>query len=88
MYSGNAYKGDELWFDDMSIEDLTDDITCPPVSNYGYTARGFSGLENNFISINQLGYYQNLEKIATFGDNYGDFTYGAKYFKLDKVYDY
>ena len=88
MYSGNAQAGDEIWFDDMSIEDLTDDVTCPPVLNYGYTARGFSGLENNFISVNQLGYYQNLEKTAAFGDNYGDFTYGAKYFKLDKTYDY
>ena len=87
-YSGNACEGDELWFDDMSIEDLTDDTASPPVYNYGYTARGFSGLENNFISVNQLGYYQNLEKIATFGDNYGDFTYGAKCFKLNQVYDY
>ena len=88
MYSGNAEEGDEIWFDDMSIEDLTDDTTSPPVYNYGYTARGFSGLENNFISVNQLGYYQNLEKIATFGDNYGDFTYDAKCFKLNQVYDY
>ncbi|WP_295094671.1 glycoside hydrolase family 9 protein, partial [Ruminococcus sp.] len=87
-YSGNAQSGDEIWFDDMSIEDLTDDTTNSPVYNYGYTARGFSGLENNFISVNQLGYYQNLEKTATLGDNYGDFTYGAKYFKLDQVYDY
>ena len=87
-YSGNAQSGDEIWFDDMSIEDLTDDTTNPPVYNYGYTARGFSGLENNFISVNQLGYYQNLEKTATLGDNYGDFTYGAKYFELDQVYDY
>ncbi|WP_028517708.1 glycoside hydrolase family 9 protein [Ruminococcus flavefaciens] len=87
-YSGNAKEGDEIWFDDMSIEDLTDDTTNPPVYNYGYTARGFSGLENNFISVNQLGYYKGLEKIAAFGDNYGDFTYGAKYFKLDQTYDY
>ena len=87
-YSGNAYEGDELWFDDMSIEDLTDDTTNPPVYNYGYTARSFSGLENNFISVNQLGYYQNLEKTATLGNNKGDFTYGAKYFELDDIYDY
>ncbi|MBR5682123.1 MAG: carbohydrate binding domain-containing protein [Ruminococcus sp.] len=87
-YSGNAHEGDELWFDDMSIEDLTDDITCPPVFNYGYTARGFSGLENNFISVNQLGYYKGLEKTATLGNNKGDFTYGAKYFELDDIYDY
>ncbi len=87
-YSGNAQYGDEIWFDDMSIVDLTDDINCPPVLNYGYTARGFSGLENNFISVNQLGYYQDLEKIATLGNNKGDFTYGAKYFELDQTYDY
>ena len=87
-YSGNAHEGDEIWFDDMSIEDLTDDTTTPPVLNYGYTARGFSGLENNFISVNQLGYYQGLEKTATLGDNKGDFTYDAKYFELDQIYDY
>ena len=88
MYSGNAKAGDEIWFDDMSIVDLTDDTTSPPVYNYGYTARGFSGLENNFISVNQLGYYQGLDKIATLGNNKGDFTYGAKYFDLDRRYDY
>ncbi|MBR0511323.1 MAG: glycoside hydrolase family 9 protein [Ruminococcus sp.] len=87
-YSGNAYKGDELWFDDMSIEDLTDDITSPPVYNYGYTARGFSGLTNNYISVNQLGYYTGLAKNATLGDNAGDFVYGAESIELTDSYDY
>ena len=87
-YAGNAVEGDELWFDDMSIEDLTDSTTIPPASSYGYTARGFSGLENNFISVNPLGYYKGLEKTATLGDNNGDFTCGAKYFKLEEKYDY
>ena len=87
-YSGNTREGDEIWFDDMSIEDLTDDTTTPPVLNYGYTARGFSGLENNFISVNQLGYYKDLKKTATLGDNKGDFTHDAKYITLDQTYDY
>lgn len=87
-YSGNAKSGDEIWFDDMSIEDLTDKEYVPPVSSFGYTNRGFSGLENNFISVNQLGYYKGLEKTATLGNNKGDFIYGAESIELTDSYDY
>ena len=87
-YSGNAYKGDELWFDDMSIEDLTDKEYVPPVYSFGYTNRGFSGLTNNYISVNQLGYYTGLAKNATLGDNAGDFVYGAESIELTDSYDY
>ena len=87
-YQGNACVGDELWFDDMSIQDLTEEITDPPVSTYGYTNRGNSGLENNYISVNQLGYYTNLEKHATLSDNSGDFLYGAKTIELEDRYDF
>ena len=88
QYQGNAREGDELWFDDMSIYDMTEDISEPPAQSLGYTARGFSGLENNYISVNQLGYYQGLEKTATLGDNYGDLTNGSSVIKLDQRYTY
>ena len=88
MYQGNAQEGDEIWFDEMSIFDLTEDSVSQPVYSYGYTSRGFSGLENNYISVNQLGYYQGLDKIATLGDNYGDITHEASVIKLDGKYTY
>ena len=71
-YGGNAQAGDELWFDDMSIEDLTDPDYIPPENHYGLTSRSFSGLENNYISVNQLGYFPGLAKTAVLGDNGGD----------------
>ena len=87
-YGGNAAAGDELWFDNMSIEDITDPDTPPPVLDYGYAARGFSGLENNFISVNQLGYYPQLAKHATLGDNAGDMLPGAQRIELSGSYTY
>lgn len=87
-YAGNAQSGDELWFDDMSIEDLTDPDGPGTYWYLGYTTRGNSGLENNYISVNQLGYYPKLEKIAVLGDNKGDVTYGAPVIDLDGEYTY
>ena len=86
-YGGNAQDGDELWFDDMSIKDITWNEEIPQ-SSYGYTARGYSGLENNFISVNQLGYLPGLAKIATLSDNSGDVLYEAETLNLDSSYDY
>ncbi len=87
-FEGNAQEGDELWFDDMSIECLTcDDCDADPGKSYGATDRNYSvvghpelqvdGEPVNFISVNQIGYYSNLAKIATLGDNQGDIVYGA-----------
>ena len=87
-YQGNAVEGDELWFDDMSIDDLTESGDVPQTGSFGYTARGFSGLENNYISVNQLGYYPGLSKTATLGDNKGDITSGAKCIELTDSYKY
>ncbi len=87
-YQGNAMAGDELWFDDMSIEDLTDDILTPHTLKFGYTSRGYSGLANNYISVNQLGYYQGLEKIATLGDNKGDIVFDMPTIDLEEVQGY
>lgn len=93
-YGGNAKDGDEIWFDNMSIEC----VTCPdeyaegtcnsnPDESYGATNRDYSaaghddmkvgGKTVNFISVNQIGYYPNLAKTATLGDNNGDILHGA-----------
>jgi endoglucanase len=89
-YGGNAQEGDEIWFDNMSIVDTTgsqDD--ADPTTSYGMTNRDFSGLENNFISVNQIGYYTNLAKTATLGDNKGDPLYGSSKIDLTKdSYEY
>ncbi len=87
-YGGNAVQGDEIWFDDMSVEDITDTETVPDVTTYGYTGRRFSGLENNYISVNQLGYYPDLAKSATLSDDRGDVVYGAKPIELSGSYDF
>lgn len=87
-YGGNVQSGDELWFDDMSIEDLSDPDYVPPQLSFGYTSRSFSGLENNYISVNQLGYDPAYAKIATLGDNQGDLYYDAQAITLSGAYDY
>ena len=86
-YGGNAQKGDELWFDDMSIMDITgSDNDADPNNHYGAISRDYSGLENNYISVNQLGYYPELAKIAVLGDNQGDVFYGASNIDLSGTY--
>lgn len=79
-YGGNAQVGDELWFDNMHIIDKTSD-ELEEIKSYGRTSRDWSpelgtmttGKDTvNFISVNQVGYYSNLSKIATLGDNAGD----------------
>ena len=96
-YGGNAQKGDQIWFDNMSIECVTcgDDGPCnaDPNESYGATNRDYSAAEHpemmvngelvNFISVNQIGYYSNLAKIATLGDNQGDILHGASKITLD-----
>ncbi len=95
-YGGNAQSGDEIYFDNMSIECTTcpDDYaegTCNvnPDTTYGAVNRDnasrVNGLVNangeitNYISVNQLGYYPNLAKIAVLGDNTGDvFAYASE----------
>ena len=85
---GDAVKGDEIWFDDMSVEDLTDKDYVPTARDYGYTARGFSLLDNNYISVNQLGYFTGLEKTATLGDNNGDITPDAEKINITGSYTF
>ena len=83
MYGGNAVDGDEIWFDEMSLCDVTDDVPVEPVNNtYGYVSRDYSGLKNNYISVNQIGYYTGGRKVAVLGDNSGDILHDASAIKL------
>jgi len=89
-YGGNAKEGDEIWFDNMHIKCTTcSDCDADPNESYGQTNRDFSGLKNNFISVNQIGYYPKLAKIATLGDNDGDILHGATKISLtEDTYTY
>jgi len=78
QYFGNAQDGDELWFDEMSVncESCYDCVyTEGPFQNY--ITRNLSGTDNDFISVNQLGYYNNLSKIAVLSDNSGDIVHNS-----------
>ncbi len=78
QYEGNAQDGDEIWFDDMSIVcETCDDCDADPDNHYGAISRDYSGLKNNYISVNQLGYLPNAKKVAVLGDNAGDINYKA-----------
>ncbi|MBR3419430.1 MAG: glycoside hydrolase family 9 protein [Oscillospiraceae bacterium] len=67
---GNAKDGDEIWFDNMSIIDQESGCTINPMEmEYGGVSRYWSRLENNFISVNQLGYFTKGAKTAVLGDN-------------------
>ncbi|HEZ7986873.1 MAG TPA: glycoside hydrolase family 9 protein [Ruminococcus sp.] len=98
-YEGNAQDGDEIWFDNMSIECTTcDDCDSDPQNSYGAVNRDYStavdssmgtfGATKNFISVNQIGYYTNLAKVATLGDNSGDVLYGSTKIDLNGSYDF
>lgn len=90
----NSKKGDEIWFDDMSIIDESGSEGDWPggqhdLKKLGVMRRDDSGLENNFISVNQVGYYTNLAKVATLGDNKGDITHEASTIELsDSAYEF
>ncbi len=98
-FGGNAQAGDELWFDNMSIECVTcNDCDSDPSNSFGAVSRDYStvadsnmgtyGATKNFISVNQIGYYTNLAKIATLGDNQGDILYGGTKINLSGSYDF
>jgi len=66
-YQGNAKAGDEIWFDDMSIECLT----CaedPTNATCGWPVTDDIGIikAKNNVRLNQLGYYPNADKKATY----------------------
>ena len=89
QYEGNAEDGDEIWFDDMSIIDETGTETdADPNNHYGAISRDFSGLKNNYISVNQVGYFPNRKKIAVLGDNKGDINHKASSISLSGAVDF
>jgi len=75
-----------------------DKCDADPTKSYGATNRDYSASKNpdmkkgdtliNYISVNQLGYYTDLQKIATLGDNKGDILYGASSIDLTKGQTY
>lgn len=77
-YGGNAQNDDELWIDDVSIQDVTDPTAKPSNADYGLRDRSTGELANNYISVNQLGYYPNLSKIAVLSDNAGAISSASK----------
>lgn len=102
-YGGNAQAGDELWFDDMSIIDTTsDEFDADPSTSYGATNRDYGanfseetkrqvlkdGKNVNFVSVNQIGYYPNLAKVAVLGDNQGDVLPNATKINLSGTYKF
>ncbi len=78
----NSRDGDEIWFDDMSITASDSSCDWDITNDFGAMRRDNSGLANNYISVNQVGYYSNLKKVATLGDNKGDIMHGASSIEL------
>ena len=66
-YQGNAKQGDEIWFDDMSIDCLTCDDGAQ-VGGCGWTEFNDYGIitPKSDVRLNQLGYYTNADKKATY----------------------
>ena len=71
-------EGTTLEWDNMTLEcttcgDAYSEGSCnwDPSDDFGVRTRDNSGLKNNFISVNQVGYFTNLAKKATLGDNAG-----------------
>ena len=66
-----------------------------PANSYGAVNRDYASKANpdilmdgddilNYISVNQIGYYSNLKKVAVLSDNSGDILYGASKLNLSK----
>jgi len=84
QYEGNARDGDELWFDNMSIVCTTCDGECstgPYSPDRTYLSNRDKAAEKAgfipFISVNQLGYYSGLSKVAVLSDNFSELQYGG-----------
>lgn len=65
-YQGNAREGDEIWFDDISIECLT----CEEEGENECGWRGYNDFgivtPKSDVRLNQMGYYPNAVKKATY----------------------
>ena len=88
---GDEIWFDDLIIDCVTCGDKAPGEGCcnaDPDESYGATNRDYAatfdkknlmvdGKTVNFISVNQVGYYPELAKIATLSDNKGDILYGA-----------
>ncbi len=90
---------DDLVIDCVTCGDKEHGEGCcnaDPNEGYGATTRDYSanfdknlkkdGKTVNFISVNQVGYFTNLAKIAVLGDNQGDILHGATKINLSGTY--
>lgn len=69
-YQGNAKQGDEIWFDDMSIECLTcGESPAEAVCGYNSTCEYGIITPRSSVRLNQLGYYPNAAKKATYASD-------------------
>ena len=84
---GNAQDGDEIWFDEMSICDISSGIGLEGYE-LEYTDRYYSRLPYNYISVNQVGYLTNLAKTATLGDDKSDVYPFSQPIELSGSYDF
>lgn len=65
-YQGNAKQGDEVWFDDMSIECLTCDED-PESAVCGWTNSGDMFIKpKSDVRLNQMGYFPTADKKAAY----------------------
>lgn len=94
QYEGNAIDGDEIWFDDMSVQcTVCEGSPCTscgydPRGVSWYTTRSQSGVPDNYISVNQEGYYTGLSKTAVLGDNSGDIKIFPRISLTEDSYDF
>ncbi len=72
-----------------------DNCNADPDASYGATNRDYASKQNketmmdgdeilNYISVNQIGYYPQLKKVAVFSDNSGDILHGSSKLSLNK----
>ena len=101
---GDEIWFDNLVIDCITCGDKAPGDDCcnaDPDKSYGATNRDYAartdkanlmvdGKTVNFISVNQVGYYPDLAKVATLSDNKGDILYGATTIDLTKgsTYDW
>lgn len=98
-WGGNAKDGDEIWFTAMNLTcETCSECDSDPNESYGAVNRDYAaaaaddmgslGSTKNFVSVNQIGYYPKLQKIAVLGDNSGDILHGATKISLSGTYGF
>ena len=85
---------------DCPDEYVEGSCNADPSNSFGAVNRDYASKTNpdilmdgdeilNYVSVNQIGYYPNLKKVATLSDNGGDILYGASKLNLSaNTYDF